>query len=241
MMPGTIVLLTHASDETDDRASAWLKRQGWTTQWVCPADGEVLPDPSHGIAAAVVYGGRFDVDQQDRSPFLKHELAWIAAALERNIPLLGLCLGAQLIAHVLGARVGPHPQGFAEYGYYPLIPEGEGEKLFGESLTVLQSHWHGWWDTPRGAERLGMSALFPQQAFRYGSNAYGFQFHPEASLATLSRWVARRGERNFLPGAHPPERQIADHAIYDDALGAWFEAFLGRWIGSPAERREAAE
>lgn len=236
-----IILLTHASDETDDRASAWLRRRGWQTEWVYPADGEVLPEFSEEIAAAVIYGGRYDVDQQDQYPFLKDEIAWIETGLERELPLLGLCLGAQLMAHALGARIGPHPDGYAEYGYYPLIPQSEGKDVFGDGLTVLQSHWHGWFEAPPGAERLASSDFFPEQAFHYGPSAYGFQFHPEASFATMSRWVARRGARNRMPGAHPAERQIAEHPVYDKALGAWFEGFLEGWI-APAERlREAAE
>ena len=102
-------------------------------------------------------------------------------------------------------------------------------------------HWHGWFDTPPGAVRLASSELFPEQAFRYGQNAYGFQFHPEASLATMSKWAARRGERNSMPGAHRPDRQIADHALYDAALGAWFERFLEGWIGAPERLSQAAE
>lgn len=230
-----IVLITHAPDETDDRASAWLRRRGWAIQWVCPAEGDVLPPISERVAGAVVYGGRYDVNQQDQYPFLKDELAWVGHAIERGLPLLGLCLGAQLMAHALGAKIGSHPEGYAEYGYYPLIPQGAGKEVFGRGRMVLQSHWHGWFETPPGAERLASSELFPEQAFRYGPNAYGFQFHPEASFATMSRWAARRGERNRLPGAHPMERQIADHAIYDAALGAWFERFLEGWF-APAER-----
>jgi GMP synthase (glutamine-hydrolysing) len=208
---------------------------------VCPADGEPLPPLGEDVAGAVVYGGRFDVERQDEFPFLTDEIAFIEAALRRNLPVLGICLGAQLMAHCLGQKVHGHPQGSAEYGYYPLVPTVAGRALFGDGLWVLESHWHGWYDTPAGATLLASSALFSQQAFRYGENAYALQFHPEASFKTLTKWIARRGERNYLPGAFPPERQIADHARHDGALGVWFEAFLARWAKPAARAALAAE
>lgn len=235
-----IVLVYHDMAETDDRASAWLGARGWRTRAVCPAEGDRLPELSEAVSAAVVYGGRYDVRDMASWPFLTDEMRWIEAALQRQMPILGLCLGAQLMANVLGEPVGPHPDGAVEYGYYPLMTTDAGEKLFGDDLTVLQSHWHGWFKTPRGAEELASTERF-RQAFRYGTNAYAFQFHPEASLASLKLWIGRRGERNFMPVAFPPDRQLADHARFDRALGEWLERFLEQWIG-PAERmREAAE
>lgn len=240
-MKSEIVLVSHDPEETDDRASAWLKHQGWRTRWVCPAAGDKLPDMTDEVAGTIIYGGKYDVREQKTYPFLKDELAWVEAGLSRGIPVLGLCLGAQLMAHVLGEPVGPHPEGYAEYAYYPLKPTAAGRGLFADGLTVLQSHWHGWFSTPRGAEALAASELFPEQAFRYGRQAYALQFHPEASLATLKRWIGRRGARNEMRGAYPPERQVADHAVYDSALGAWFERFLGDWLAPAEGSLKAAE
>lgn len=241
-MSRKFILVTHNSEEKTDRASAWLGRHGQPVAWVCPAAGEALPALTEDVAGIIVYGGRHDVDQQETYPFLKGEMAFIDAALKRETPVLGLCLGAQLMAHVLGAKVHRHPEGAAEYGYYRLDVAPQGRAHIPDDLTVLQSHWTGWFDTPAGATLLARSDLFPQQAFRYGSGAYAFQFHPEATRETLTRWAGRRPpERHALPGAHPPERQLADHALYDAALGAWFEAFMARWTGLPATERAAAE
>jgi len=235
------VLVTHAGDESDDRASVWLARQGYRMERVCPADGEALPAMGEDVAGTIVYGGKFDVDNQDDYPFLKDELGWIDCALRRNVPVLGICLGAQLMAHALGQKVHAHPAGCAEYGYYRIEATPEGKSIIGEDLTVLQSHWHGWYETPAGATLLARSELFPQQAFQYGAHGFAVQFHPEASLATMTRWVGRRGERNYLPGAFAPERQIADHGLHDGRLGQWFEDFLARWAGVPETTRAAAE
>ncbi len=182
-----------------------------------------------------------DVGEQAAYPFLVDELKFIDLTLSRGIPFLGICLGGQLLAHALGEEVGPHPETRAEYGYYDLIPTEAGRAEFGPGLKVLQSHWHGWYRTPKDAVKLAHSAGFPEQAFRYGDNAYGIQFHPEASRTMLTRWIGRRPpERHALAGAFPPERQLADYLLYDRALGDWFHDFLGRWSGI-ARRREAAE
>jgi len=241
-MSGKFVLVAHDTDDKDDHASAWLRRHGHPVQWTCPAAGEPLPALDEDVAGIIVYGGRHDVDQQEAHPFLTDEMAFIEAALQREVPALGICLGAQLMAHVLGVKVHGHPEGAAEYGYYRLEVTPEGRDHITDGLTALQSHWHGWYDTPAGATLLARSDLFPQQAFRYGTNAYAFQFHPEATRATMSRWVGRRPpERHALPGAHAPERQMADNALYDAALGQWFEDFMARWAGLPATQRTAAE
>ncbi len=234
-----ILLVYHDMAEADDRASAWLRARGWSTRAVCPADGDRLPEVTDDIAAAIVYGGRYDVRDAGVWPFLADEMRWIEAALARERPVLGLCLGAQLMAHVLGQSVGPHPDGKVEYGYYPLQTTKAGGRLFGDDLTVLQSHWHGWFETPVGAEELASTEGF-RQAFRYGT-AYAFQFHPEASLTSLERWIGRRGTRNFMPGAFPPDRQLADHARFDRSLGEWLERFMEQWIAPAEQVREAAE
>ena len=147
-----------------------------------------------------------------------------------------------LLAHALGETVDRHPQGFAEYGYYELTPTAEGREVMGGGLKVLQSHWHGWYETPKGAVNLASTDNFSQQAFRYGGNAYGLQFHPEATRDMLRKWIGRRpAERHLLRGAHSPDRQLTDNLVHDAALGEWFRGFLNRWIGPAQNLREAAE
>jgi GMP synthase (glutamine-hydrolysing) len=238
-----IILVTHDKDDKDDRASAWLARHGHRLLWTCPAEGEAIPPLTDDIAGIVAYGGKQCVDEQDRWPYLKDELRLIDNALKREVPFLGLCLGGQLLAHALGEPVGPHPQGFAEYGYYDFVLTEEGRVVLGQVPKVLQSHFHGWYRTPTGAVALGRSEAYPEQAFRYGDSAYGLQFHPEASRAMLARWIARRPpERHQMPYAFAPERQLADNLVYHQALGAWFHGFLERWMApATALHREAAE
>lgn len=237
-----IIALLHDKADAPNHCMAWLAAAGHQVVTACPAEGEAIPALDSTISGAVVFGGRYDVKMKGELPFLRAELAFIEDLLKRDVPYLGICLGGQLLAHVLGEEVDRHPQGFAEYGYYDLIPTAEGADFVGPGgLKVLQSHWHGWYETPKGATRLAYTDAFPQQAFRYGRNAYGLQFHPEATRATLERWISRRpAERYLLNGTHPPERQLADHLANDAALQSWFGGFLSRWMGPARNPEEEA-
>ena len=233
-MTPKLVLIAHDTDSRDDRASAWAAARGFALDWRVPAEGDGLP-PIEDAAGVIIYGGKQDVSQKHELTCLLDELRYVEAALKRETPVLGLCLGGQLLAHALGQHVGRNPSGAVEYGYYDLVPTKAGAELFGSGLKVLESHWEGWFETPAGAVALGSTEHFSQQAFRYGANAYGFQFHPEATLGALTRWVGRRAPaRHAMPGAHAPERQLADNLIHDAPLGGWFHGFLDSWIGAQA-------
>ena len=237
----TVIAILHDRSDANNRCSDWLARNGYRIMTACPAEGDPIPPVTAETAAVAVLGGKYDVKMKDDLAFLRDELAFIETALAKDLPFLGICLGGQLLAHVLGETVDAHPEGHAEYGYYELAPTPEGEAVFGKGLKVLQSHWHGWFGTPRGSTRLAGTEAFPQQAFRHGRNAYGLQFHPEATRETLERWIGRRPpERYRLKGTHPPERQLADNLVYDAALAGWFEGFLGNWIGAAEGSREEA-
>jgi GMP synthase (glutamine-hydrolysing) len=238
----TIIAITHDPEDGRDRCTAWLAQAGYDVRLACPAAGDAIPDLDDGVAGIVVFGGKYDVKMQGEHSFLVDELRFIEAALARDVPFLGICLGGQLLAHVLGEDVDLHPQGYAEYGYYDLMPTDEGKALFDGGLKVLQSHWHGWYGTPRGATRLAYTKNFPQQAFRFGRHAYGLQFHPEATRPMLEKWIGRRpAERYRLKGTHLPGQQLEDNLAHDAALGRWFHAFLSGWIGPAQSMKEAAE
>ena len=155
---------------------------------VKPLAGQSLPAHDE-VAGAVVMGGPMNVDDVERFPALAAEREWLAEAVERGMPVLGVCLGAQLLARALGAevRAGEGP----EIGYAPVEVTDPDDPLLGglaPSAEVL--HWHGdVFDLPAGAEHLASSERTACQAFRAGS-AWGVLFHPEADFALVEAWLA---------------------------------------------------
>jgi GMP synthase (glutamine-hydrolysing) len=151
----------------------------------------------------VVLGGPMNVEDQHRRPHLKTELEAIERALEQGKPVLGICLGAQLLAHVLGAPIRRHEQ--PEIGWYDIEMSAAGRddpvlSAAGARLPVFQ--WHAYtYDLPSGAAHLASSATCEQQAFRFGETAYGFQFHLEADAAVIERWLGLPAFRAELHAA----------------------------------------
>jgi len=139
----------------------------------------------------VVLGGPMNVDQQDRHSHLATEIDVIRAALELERPILGVCLGAQLLAAALGAEVRPNP--VREIGWYPLelTPAARRDPVLrhlSHGQAVFQ--WHAYtFEVPAGAEHLASTPSCPNQAFRYGRAAYGLQFHLEADGPLIARWL----------------------------------------------------
>ncbi|HMK34313.1 MAG TPA: type 1 glutamine amidotransferase [Desulfomonilaceae bacterium] len=153
-------------------------------------DGEALPDPAE-LDAVVSLGGPMNVYEEERYPFLRDETAFLATAIRHDIPVLGICLGAQMIAKAAGARVTKSPRKEVGWGEVSLTETGKNDLLFQglpETLDVLQ--WHeDMFLIPNGASLLASSSDCPHQAFRY-RNAFGLQFHLEVTGEILAEWFS---------------------------------------------------
>ncbi|MDR3468538.1 MAG: glutamine amidotransferase [Xanthobacteraceae bacterium] len=222
-----VLIILHQECSSPGRVGNALRAMGHALDIRRPRFGDPLPDTLDGHAGAVVFGGPMSANDPD--DFIRRETAWLAVPLREHRPLLGICLGAQMLARHLGARVAPHPQGRVEVGYYPICPTAAGRAVCG-SWPEHVYHWHGeGFDLPLGCELLAEGDDFPVQAFRCGGS-YALQFHPDVTYAMLCRWTTRGGERLAAPGARRPEEHFADRAVHDLAERAWLAAFLERWL-----------
>lgn len=142
------------------------------------------------VRGAVFMGGPMSVDDTARHPRLAEEIEWLREAVEAELPVLGVCLGSQLLARALGAEVAPGPA--KEIGFAPVEVLEAGDPVIGPlapATSVL--HWHGEvFDLPPGATALARSEATKIQAFRAGTSAWGLLFHAEGDSALVERWLA---------------------------------------------------
>lgn len=141
----------------------------------------------------IVLGGPMNVDETNQYPHLLCELKLLDEALKAQIPIFGICLGAQLTAKVLGAKVTKNPR--KEIGWYNVFPtpQAKTDPLFSHLKPVQKVfQWHGdTFDIPKGAQHLATTNTCENQAFRYGDNVYGLQFHLEVDTKLIQQWLKR--------------------------------------------------
>ena len=229
-MTGRIVLIRHGDEPEDDRVVTYLRAQGWKPEIRKPFKGDRLGDVDSSVAASVVFGGPFSVFEEGKHPFLHDENRWIEQCMKRDVPLLGICMGAQSIARVLGAAVGPKDGGQQEFGYYEITPTLAGHEIFPDKLVVCQAHFHEF-QVPAGAELLASSDLFANQAFLFGHATYAFQFHAEVTTAGFRRWQQSAWAGFGKSGVQPRAEQDELMARYDQLQHQWFMGFLDRFFG----------
>lgn len=218
----------HQATSDPGRVGEAIRTRGYELDMRVPAIGDALPSTMDNHVAAVIFGGPMSAND-DHEAFIREETNIIDLFLKTETPYLGICLGAQIMARALGAKVYEHPEGFREIGYYCISPTDEGSNLFNGPLNAYQWHKEGF-DTPADTTLLATGDHFPNQAYRVGKNAYGIQFHPEVTEAMNKRWATKAAHMLSDPGAQSKEIQLRSRRKYDPGVKIWLDKFLDHWL-----------
>ncbi|MBK8871102.1 MAG: gamma-glutamyl-gamma-aminobutyrate hydrolase family protein [Elusimicrobia bacterium] len=202
-MKKIILVFRHVAHEGLGTLASRLEKEGLAYRYLNPTRERARFPPVSSLAGLIVMGGPMGVYETKRFPFLKSEWTFLRSALRGGVPTLGICLGAQLMARALGARV--YPNGAKEIGWSQIALTAEGKKdpaFRGGPETPWVFQWHGdTFDLPRGARRLASSALCRNQAFRWGQSAYGLQYHVEVDTPMIQNWLGQPGASHEIAAA----------------------------------------
>jgi GMP synthase-like glutamine amidotransferase len=192
-------VLQHIPVEGIGSIESWLQSRKAKVSRTLFFEEPVLPKPD-GMDFVIVMGGTMSVNEEDRLPWLAAEKEWLRQILKKDIPVLGVCLGAQLIASALGAKV--HPNSLQEIGWFPVEGVSTTNGAFRFPDRFGSFHWHGeTFDLPDGADRIAQTEACRNQAFQIGRRIIGLQFHLEFTKGLLSGLINDFG-RHIKPGPY---------------------------------------
>ena len=227
------LFVKHSEGWNVDRCTRWMEQADLPVEFCYPTSGQAFPDPAT-YSGVMVFGGRWVVSDAHAEPWILEEQRFIERCLHVNTPYFGICLGAQMLAHVLGGAVSRHPDDIREVGFHRVVPTENGRMFLPQPLSVMQWHSEGF-DLPHGATCLatspeGDASAFPNQAFSLDRQTVGVQFHPEVNPEVLAIWHERNRQRK------PDDLSDAERAIqtddaqrFDADISAWLGAFLADW------------
>lgn len=199
-------VLQHVPFEGLGSIEPWLAARQARVSWTRFFEQPDLPD-AEDVDLLIALGGPMSVNDEERLPWLRPEKRLIARAVELGRPVLGICLGAQLIASALGARVYPGPH--KEIGWHPVYGVRADPGGFAFPDEFLAFHWHGeTFDLPPGAVWLARSAACRHQAVRIGRQALGLQFHVETTPASVAALIEHAGDELAAGGAFVQSEEV---------------------------------
>lgn len=223
------LFVKHSEGWNVDRCTLWMAGNGCAIDWCYPVSGQPFPDPAD-YAGVVVFGGAGSANDCTDAAWVRAELHFVESCLTSATPLFGICLGAQMLARVLGARVAPRADGAVEIGFHRIDPTPAGADFLERPLTIMQWHSEGF-ELPAGTTRIATSELFPNQAYRLNEHTLGVQFHPEVNSDALAIWHERN--RIKRPGQFDDADRaamMADAHRHAVEIDSWLDGFLGGWV-----------
>ena len=225
----TLLALRHVHFEDLGTLAPYFAQRGYAMTYVDAPLADLRAIDAFAPDLLVVLGGPIGAFDEAIHPFVADELALVKARLDARAPILGICLGAQLMARALGAKV--YPLGVKEIGYAPLTLTDAGKMsplaALGDASVL---HWHGdQFDIPAGAEHLASTSIGENQAFASGTHALGLQFHLEADASRIESWLV--GHACELGAAKiDPVALRAQAREHQARLSEVAPAVIGRWL-----------
>ena len=226
------LVLQHIECEDLGTIANAMSQRGIGYKYVRLFDGEPVPYDPGNYSGMIILGGPMNVYEEDKFPYLKDEDILIKKAVKNDMPVLGICLGGQLIAKATGAKVKKGTK--KEIGWYDLklTKDSRQDKVFNPLPgTIKVFQWHGdTFDIPDGAVHLAGSELFSNQAYRVGSSIYGLQFHLEVTQEMINRWISEYEEELSTLDYINAGRIISDTPVYIDNLNRCAELFFDKFF-----------
>lgn len=227
----TAIALRHLHFEDVGTLDAVLTDQGYMLHYLDPTSDDLDDMDVPDADLLIVLGGPIGAYDEQIYPFLAGELSIVRKRLDAGRPLLGICLGAQLIARALGAEV--YPLGVKEIGFAPvtLTPDGQASVLAALGDTPVL-HWHGdQFDIPAGGAHLASTPVGINQAFSIGYNVLGLQFHLEADASKIEQWLVGHANELNQTGIDPHKLR-ADASRLNERLATAARAVVADWLSA---------
>ena len=229
-MKEKILFIVHSDESDPGRIGRTIRSMGYQYETRQPSGGEALPTTMDGYAGAVIFGGPMSAN--DDVEFMKKEIDWIEQVLQSDVPFLGICLGAQILAKHLGCKVEKNPNELSEIGFYKIEPTEKGIKMFQSQDIFYQFHTEGF-ELPSGCELLAKGDIFTNQAFKF-KNCYGLQFHPEVNIYLHLKWLLlvliKKPHILFKNGAQNIFYQLWLRIKYNHSISRWLDNFLDNYL-----------
>jgi GMP synthase (glutamine-hydrolysing) len=225
-----VLVIQHTPMEALGKIADALETGGHAWQYVRVFDQRPVPSEMGAAAGLVVLGGPMGVYDDAKYPFLRDEMRLLENALKNQRPILGVCLGAQLLAAVLGARVSRAQSQEIGWHEVTLSSAANDDRLWqGIAAPFIPFHWHqDFFELPQNAISLGKSALTACQGFRYGTSAYALQFHVEVTPEVIASML-KAGAGSLERAGGRPEEITDQFATRLPPLHKTAEIVLGRW------------